>query len=804
MDSSAQESVEVVLARTASRWRVVTRDITRVADRLREAVGAQAFRTLVPGLDDNLRELHEAVTRFETAAKHPEVVIATTGTTNSGKSTIANLLIGETLLPKAVQEMSAGVVTVHHDEQARKLVVEKTPGARWPTDSWDSIAAEEVQAKLESTMKAYRDWVGEDNDVGAWVAPPRFTIAWPTRMGRRPADFGLPAGARLTIIDLPGLKYVDDDLNGKVIREQARKALCLVAYNSEDADSRKQGALLRQVIDQVRELSGSPARMLFVLNRIDRFRTDRDPRASERAFTDQVTRQIREGIRKALSEYAAEADGIEPIPLSSEPALYAVLADILGHGNDHDLLRKIRKEYGILFDDKDLDLLPSAPTEWTETQRRSFITETRHQSRLDAFEKRLGSHIAMHLPEILLPDLVDATFRPARKALEGLDALVGAYTHRERKDADEAKNRLEALHQRLQALQKEALKPLNPLREAAGGDGDPLQQLESLMDAVPNVEAALGLAPGRLAALPSALADAVQTPLQRLNEYVSRLMEGEDLEDVFIQSAGSAAKLHDAVEELRSSPYGHAWKGGSTFEAAEAESVSTALTGFAKELSSAATSLVTRESGVQAERMKVALGACGEAIVNRIEHEALPEFEKLEFQGLRGIFRGTFDLQPPRLPPLQFAANVRHWSRTEKCGAQESFWVEKRVWWKLWLGKSRVKETRSVVRETTHEGIKVDKLDDLLEGFVLSGAVSGLAQRFAAWLGDSISEFDKTLERRLKDGVKTYRLALEQRMEEIDRGAQTRIESVEQHRAAVGDLLRTIERSRDWRGIADA
>ncbi len=807
MATSPQEPVELVLARVASRWRAVTDEIVRVAAGLRETVGSKACRALVPGLEDNIEELRGAVSRFEAAAKRPEVVIATTGTTSSGKSTLANLLIGETLLPKAVQEMSAGVVAVHHDAVGRKLVVEQTRGATWPTGSWEEIAPEEVKSRLESTMQAYRDLLGDDVDgARAQVEPPRFQISWPTRMGRRPADFGLPAGARLTIVDLPGLKYVDDDLNGGVVREQARKALCIVAYNSFETDPRKQDALLRQVVDQVKALSGSPARMLFVLNRIDAYRTDRDPSASERAFGDRVTRQIRGGICEALAEYAAEARAIEPIPLSSEPALYAVLADEAGSANDHVLLRKIAKEYAVLFPDHEMDGLPRSPAEWTETQRRWFITETRHQSRLDTFEKRLGLHIATHLPEILLPDLVDATFRPARKALEGLDALVSAYSLRERKQAEDAKTRLEALHQRLRALQREALIPLNPLREVAGGDGD---LVENLLVAVPKVEAALGLAgpsgsPGRLSALQSALPDAVQLPLQRLNDYVFRLMKGEDLEDVIIQSAGSAAKLHAALEELRSSPYGRAWKQGGSFEAAEADRVSRALTGFAKELSSMATNLVTRESGVQAERMRMALGACGESIINRIEHEALAEFEKVEFQGLRGVFRGTFDLQPPRLPRVRFAADVKHWTRTEQRVEQEAYWVEKRVWWKLWLGKSRVKETRSVIHTTTKEGITVGKLGDLLEGFVSSAGVTELEEFFAAWLGESICEFDKTLARRLKDGVKTYRLALEQRMEEIERGAQTRIESVEQHRAEVGGTLRTVELCRHWRGIADA
>src|SRR3569623_29791 len=172
--------------------------------------------------------------------------------------------------------------------------------------------------------------------------------------------------------------------------------------------------------------------MLFALNRIDAFRSDRDPQASERLFTNQVTRQIRTGIREALSEYADEANAIEPIPLSSEPALYAVLAECNDGDLGHVILRKLAREYAILFPDTQMDKMPRSPTDWTTDQRRWFINEARHQSRLDQFEKRLATHIAQHLPELLLPELVDAAYQPARKVLASLDALVGAYSVHER------------------------------------------------------------------------------------------------------------------------------------------------------------------------------------------------------------------------------------------------------------------------------------------------------------------------------------------------------------------------------------
>jgi energy-coupling factor transporter ATP-binding protein EcfA2 len=358
-EESRRDSVEVVLARASGRWREIADSVQTVTGSLCEAVGNEAFASLVPDVAKHQRELERALQRFEAAAHRPEVVLATTGTTSSGKSTLANMLIGEMLLPKAVQEMSAGVVTVRHSADERQLVVEESRGATWPTGTWEDVSAESVRGRLESAMHSYRKLLSDSVPTRAsHVEPPRFRITWPTRLGRSPQRFGLPPNADITVADLPGLKYVDDELNGGVIREQARKALCVVAYNSFETDPRKQDALLRQIIDQVKALGGSPARMLFVLNRIDAFRTDADPDESERAFCDQVTQQIRTRIRDALSEYSSEAASIEPIPLSSEPALYAVLASQCDGDEQAALLAQLEDEYKMLFAREDMKNFP--------------------------------------------------------------------------------------------------------------------------------------------------------------------------------------------------------------------------------------------------------------------------------------------------------------------------------------------------------------------------------------------------------------------------------------------------------------
>jgi hypothetical protein len=547
--------------------------------------------------------------------------------------------------------------------------------------------------------------------------------------------------------------------------------------------------------------------MLFVLNRIDVFRNPKHREAGgeeERVFCDRVTLDIQKRIRESLSEYRTEADSIRTIPLSSEPAFYAELARRCDGKEQAALLADLEDQYKILFSRDDMNSLPRDTASWTEPQRHWFIQETRVQSRVEEFEKHLAAHVAANLPEILLPDLVDGVYHPARQVLESLDALVEAYEKQEQAQLDEVLGRLNELYAELRNLQKEALVPLDPLREIAAGDGD---LIGKLLVAVPKVEESLGIAgehggPGKLAPLWSALTDAVQVPLQVLNDFVYRLMEGEDMEDQFVDGCSGAVVLREAIEKLRASPFGRKWKAGGSFEEGDATLVETALKGFATELSNVATELVKREAWVQADRMKIALNVCAAMIVDGLESKSTPIVQQLGFSGLQGVFRGTFELEPPQLPRVRFEADVSKWTRVEKWLEDETYYKKERVWWKLWLGKSRVKKTRSVEKSITHHGITISKFGDLLEGFSSNAGVQDLGEFFGDWLATSVKSFEKSLEKRLRDGVRTYRRAFEERKAELERGTQRRIDDADSHRAEVNKLLLLVDESLEWRDYA--
>jgi hypothetical protein len=549
--------------------------------------------------------------------------------------------------------------------------------------------------------------------------------------------------------------------------------------------------------------------MLFVLNRIDVFRNPTHREAGgeeERVFCDRVTLDIQKRIRESLSEYRTEADSIRTIPLSSEPAFYAELASRCDGKEQAALLADLEDQYKILFSRDDLNSLPRDTASWTEAQRHWFIQETRVQSRVEEFEKHLAAHVAANLPEILLPDLVNGIYHPARQVLESLDALVEAYEKKVQAQLDEVNGRLDELYAELRNLQKEALIPLDPLREIATGDGG---LIENLLVAVPKVEESLGIAgehggPGQLAPLWSALSDAVQVPLQMLNDFVYRLMEGEDMEDQFVDGCAGAVVLREAIDELRASPFGLKWKVGGSFEEGDAERVKTALKGFATKLSKVAEELVKREAWVQADRMKVALDVCAAVIVDSLERKSTPIVQQLGFSGLQGVFRGEFELEPPLLPRVKFKEDVSEWTRVETRYEDITVYRNERVWWKLWLGKSKVKTTKSVKKTTTRHGINVSKFGDLLEGFSSNAGVQELGEFFGNWLATSVKSFEKSLEKRLKGGVKTYRRAFEERKAELERGTQSRIDNADSYRAEVNKLLLLVDESLEWRDYAES
>ncbi len=241
-------------------------------DRLREL--GEALENLVQSYPDvfeapeiaaqleSFRQAHrEATDRLD----KPTLAIATLGTTSSGKSTIVNALIGRRIAPMEAGEMSGGVLTLRHADE-RKLAVEATEGAGWETGEWTDLSDEAIYDRIRnSVMFPYHEIRGKQKEC---IAPE--VIAYgPLLAVSNPNLIGLPPGVGVELIDLPGLKSVQDGANLKVIQARVHKAFSLVALDYMQVDDEHRKLLLEELKQVVKYLQGRTDSMIFILNRVD-------------------------------------------------------------------------------------------------------------------------------------------------------------------------------------------------------------------------------------------------------------------------------------------------------------------------------------------------------------------------------------------------------------------------------------------------------------------------------------------------------------------------------------------------------
>ncbi|MEA5562335.1 dynamin family protein [Planktothrix agardhii] len=245
-------------------------------------------------LQDFLKVYQEAVQRLE----NPSFRIATLGTTSSGKSTIVNALIGRKIAPIEAGEMSGGVLTIKHSQE-QKLIIEKTEDAVWDTGE-STGSDEDLYQRISTVMHSYHN----ARKKREYVAP-QIAAHVPLLPASNSSLLGLPNGIAVELIDLPGLKSVQDQTNLATIQKQVNKAFSLVALDYMQVDDEHRKCLLKELKKVVEYLKGKTESkkvvekretdlMIFILNRVDQRGTDDLP-LSERI------NKLREEIKEVLS-----------------------------------------------------------------------------------------------------------------------------------------------------------------------------------------------------------------------------------------------------------------------------------------------------------------------------------------------------------------------------------------------------------------------------------------------------------------------------------------------------------------------
>jgi GTPase Era involved in 16S rRNA processing len=375
-------------------------------------------------IDELSSNLEKASEKLIDELRHPTLILATTGTTSSGKSTLVNFLCGADIVPTAVSEMSAGTVTIEYSEE-RALIIQETQGALWECGKWKGISDEEIYDRLDEVMISYLNAREEQTNL----ACPQSIIYYPFRLVKDEKILELPKGVAAKLLDLPGLSHVGDEGSLSVIK-QCREALCLVTYNSAENNQVTQEKLLSEVVEQVKELKASPARMLFILNRVDEFRKDVKWPRNEDRFFDKMTKSIKAKLMEELGEYVKDTENLAIVKLSTLPALLAVqieknkelIQDILGElpsiedkwsSHDRSRIDVLLKPYEIVDDyfkpliKNIVKSLPPDPKDLSIKQRSLIAQELRQQSYAQVFEEHLKIHIAEHFPKLVIPQAIE-------------------------------------------------------------------------------------------------------------------------------------------------------------------------------------------------------------------------------------------------------------------------------------------------------------------------------------------------------------------------------------------------------------
>lgn len=345
-------------------------------------------------------KLEIAINNLVDELQNPTLTLATTGTTSSGKSTLVNLLCGAEIVPVAVSEMSAGAVTIEYSEK-KSLIIHETPGALWECGEWTGISDERIYQRLYDVMISYID----NRDKQANLACPQSTISYPFRLIKE-SKLELPRGVKVRIMDLPGLAYVGDQGNANVIK-QCREALCLVTYNSAETDKEKVRSLLQEVVEQVKDLGGSPARMLFILNRIDVFRADRNWPETETRFVEDAIRSIKHELSEHLKEYTEDIENLQVIRLSTWAALLALQINNLDEIYSADACKKADKHFNGLIDENILEDLPRNTEKWSRHDRNRVANTLWKKSYAEEFQQCLREHISQHFPRLVIPQAIE-------------------------------------------------------------------------------------------------------------------------------------------------------------------------------------------------------------------------------------------------------------------------------------------------------------------------------------------------------------------------------------------------------------
>ncbi len=726
---------------------------------------------------------------------HPTLILATTGTTSSGKSTLVNLLCGAEILPVAVQEMSAGVVTVEYSETPA-LAIHDTPGAIWECGRWENLSDADIYDRLDRLMKTYLQ-SKEDEQTG--VACPQSTIYYPFRLVKESNLLDLPPGTTVKIMDLPGLAYVGDEGNAAVIRN-SRDALCLVTYNSAETDRYKAAKLLDEVVEQVKELGGSPARMLFILNRIDVFRTDKDWPKSEERFTQRTEKDIKAKLADYLPEYKDEIEDIQIVKLSALPALLSLTIE-----GDRSAGTKLDKEFNFLIPEDILDDLPRNIEKWSGHDRQRVSDSVWKSAYADHFHTDLKSHIQVNFPQLIVPQIVSkfndsVGYQLTEWASQTTRAFVNSSEDKYQQECqsiEQIKTDLTKFIKDRSAELKEPFDKIDSILNNRNSTSDPVVQVEQVITKLKTSNGNYQSIAPKLAPIYDwrrAVTDCVQNTL---DPVLNSLENGKILLDSQTFAATNKSyivllegHLQDLIDLKYKTKAGTEIEARTDAEKADLKRLNRKLNELASVLKLIIDDVVGQILGREMKRVQDAVETlfifhldllktgtekiASDLGINFSESELI----KVDFMG-----KTNFSFA------AGFPVTMGTWKKSEqvKTGTQ-------RIWWTLWIAKEDVYETQT--KELPSENANIPSIEDLALAWKLQkdcGEVEVLKQ-VAPWFQKQLARFNQSVDRFQSDTIDRYQQRLDQAYQENQLNYEAKMEIWEPLQAEAKEFATKLDR----------
>jgi ABC-type dipeptide/oligopeptide/nickel transport system ATPase subunit len=698
---------------------------------------------------------------------HPTLILATTGTTSSGKSTLVNLLCGAEILPVAVQEMSAGVVTVEYSETPA-LEIHGTPGAMWECGRWENLSDGDIYDRLDRLMKTYLQ-SKEDEQTG--VACPQSTIYYPFRLVKESSLLDLPPGTTVKIMDLPGLAYVGDKGNAAVIGN-SRDALCLVTYNSAETDRQKTAELLAEVVEQVKKLGGSPARMLFILNRIDAFRADRDWPESEERFVQRTERDIKAKLADYLPEYTDEIENVQMVKLSALPALLS-----LGMKNDRSAATRLDKNFNFLIPEDILDDLPRNVQKWSEYECGRVAGAVWQTSYAKLFHDDLRNHIQVNFPQLVIPQIVskfkdNSGYKLTKFAIQITRAFINSSEDKYQQECQKIEktkiNLTKLIKDRADEL-KEPFDQIDDIFQDPNNTSDPTMQVAEIITKLRSTEGNYRSIARKLAPIYDwrrAVTDGVQ---KTLDPVLDSLENSKVLLDSQVFSTTKRSyvillegHLQDLIDLKYKTKAGKQIEARTDLEKADLQRLNRKLNELASVLKLIIDDVVEQILSRETMRVQEAVETLFIFHLNMLKTETQRiapnlgiNFSQSELVKVDFIGKSNFSFA------AGFPVTMGTWKKSEEVKTGS-----KRIWWTLWIAKEDIYETK--IKELPSENANIPSIDDLALAWKLQkdlGEVEVLKQ-FAPWFQKQIARFNQSIDRFQSDTLDRYQQRLDQAYQE--------------------------------------